>query len=264
MVRLIRLLVPIGLGALLFATGCGGGGAPAPAEKEAAAEEPAAPVVDPATAGKVNGKVNFGGAAPEMAVIQMDAEPDCKEEWEAAGQEPNEQKTVVNDNQTLRWVFVYVKEGLPDLDFPTPSEPVVLDQDRCRYFPHVFGVQTGQEILIRNSDSLLHNINAKPANNRGFNFGQPREGMESTKTFTTPEIMIPVECDVHGWMQASIGVLDHPYFAVTGEDGSFSIENLPPGDYVLEAWHETLGTQTLEVTVEAQGTAEAEFTFQGS
>lgn len=256
-----RLAVAAVLGGLLLAAGCGGG---PPAEREQPAQEEVAPVVDPATAGRISGEIRFQGSAPEMPVIRMDAEPPCQEEWEAAGEAPREEKVVVNANGTLRWVFVYVKEGLPELSFPTPSEPVVLDQDRCRYFPHVLGVMTSQEILIRNSDPLLHNISAKPTNNRGFNFGQPRQGMESTRTFSNPEIMVPLECDVHGWMQAFIGVLPHPYFAVSDEQGRFEIENLPPGDYLLEAWHETYGTQTLRVTVEEKGSTEVEFSFGGS
>jgi uncharacterized protein (DUF2141 family) len=139
----------------------------------------------------------------------------------------------------------------------------VLDQTGCEYVPHVLGVQTNQPITIRNSDGLLHNINASPSANRGFNMSQPTN-MEGSRSFATQEVMIPVRCDVHGWMEAYIGVVDHPYFAVSGEDGSFTIENLPPGDYVVEAWHETLGTQTMNVTVGPNETGTADFAYEAA
>ncbi|HUF51788.1 MAG TPA: carboxypeptidase regulatory-like domain-containing protein, partial [Longimicrobiales bacterium] len=134
----------------------------------------------------------------------------------------------------------------------------------CVYEPHVLGVRAGQEFIIRNSDPLLHNVNAAPTTNRTFNIGQPRAGMETRRSFTQPEIMIPVTCQVHGWMESYIGVLDHPYFAVTSADGSFRLENLPPGTYTIEAWHEQYGTQTQTVTVAAQQTGQAEFTFSAA
>jgi hypothetical protein len=119
----------------------------------------------------------------------------------------------------------------------------------------------GQPIEILNSDPVLHNIKAVPTANRGFNISQPSEGMKTTRTFTTQEVMVPLQCNVHGWMHASVGVLSHPFFATSGEDGTFSIKGLPAGTYELEAWHEKLGTQTMKVTVTENGTATAEFTF---
>jgi plastocyanin len=136
-----------------------------------------------------------------------------------------------------------------------------MDQDGCEYHPHVLGVQTGQQITFRNSDGLLHNINAQAETNRSFNISQPQSMDAPPRTFAQAEIMIPVRCDVHGWMEAYIGVVDHPYFAVTGDDGSFRLENLPPGDYTIEAWHEEYGTQTAQVTVAAQQTGDVSFTF---
>jgi hypothetical protein len=138
---------------------------------------------------------------------------------------------------------------------------VSLDQQGCRYSPHVFGIQTGQTLEILNSDPTLHNIHAMPANNREFNTGQPIQGMKTEQSFENVEVMVPFKCDVHGWMNAYAGVLDHPYFAVTTADGGFELSNVPPGTYTVEAWHETLGTQTQSVTVDASGTAEVSFTF---
>ena len=122
------------------------------------------------------------------------------------------------------------------------------------------GIMVGQPYRILNSDGILHNINTQPTVNQGFNVSQP-VAMETTKTFSSAEVMIPVKCDVHGWMEAFIGVQDHPYMAVTGSDGTFTLENLPPGTYTIEAWHEVYGPLTQTVTVEAQGSAEATFDY---
>ena len=138
---------------------------------------------------------------------------------------------------------------------------VEFSQDVCRYIPHVFGVQVGQTVSIINNDATLHNIHAIPSINEEFNTGQPIEGMVYERVFDSPEVMVPFQCDVHGWMNAYAGVLDHPFFGVTGEDGSFDLSGLPPGDYVVEAWHEELGTQTQNVTVGEGATAELNFTF---
>jgi hypothetical protein len=193
-------------------------------------------------------------------VIAMDAEPTCQAAYDEG---PFTQTVVVNDNGTLANVFVYVKSGLGDMTFPTPSEPVSLDQQNCRYEPHVLGVQTDQTIVIRNSDDLLHNIHPEPVNSRSFNIGQPNQGAETERSFPAAEIMIPISCDVHSWMNAYIGVVDHPYFAVTGSDGSFELPNLPPGEYEVEAWHELYGTQTMNVTIGESESAEIDFTFEG-
>jgi hypothetical protein len=220
------------------------------------------PAAEAAPAGNstIAGSVKFTGAAPEPEIIDMGAEPTCAGQY-AEG--PFAQTVVVNDNGTLSYVFVYVKSGLEGKTFATPNNKALLDQKGCRYAPHVLGTQTGQTIVIRNSDEILHNIHPQPKNSRPFNIGQPKQGMETEKSFSAPEVMIQVGCDVHGWMSAYIGVVDHPYFAVTGEDGSFSLPNLPAGDYVLEAWHEKYGAQEMKVTVGEGETANIEFTFKG-
>jgi plastocyanin len=244
-----------------LAGGCGGGegGGEQAGGEMAGGEEGGAmeSVVDPATAGSISGSISFQGTPPEPQPIDMSEEPTCAEKHEG---QPVKQTVVVNDNGTLKNVFVYVKSGLPDVDFPTPEEPVVIDQTGCQYEPHVMGIQVGQPLQIKNSDGILHNINATPQQNRGFNISQPVE-MSTERTFSTPEIMVPVECDVHGWMKAYIGVLDNPYFDTTGDDGSFEIDNLPPGTYTIEAWHEDYGTQTQEVTVGESEDVEVTFTF---
>jgi hypothetical protein len=224
-------------------------------------EEAAVSPVDPATAGSVSGSVMFTGTAPEMETIDMSGEPDCAAKYT---EPPTAETVVVNDNGTLANVLVYVKDGLGEMTFPVPTEPVKLDQVGCHYVPHVVALQTDQTLLVTNSDDLLHNIHPEPAENRPFNESQPTAGMEFEKTFGQAELSIPVGCDVHDWMSAWIHVLDHPYFAVTGPDGSFDLPNLPPGDYTIAALHEEYGEQTQQVTVGASEAVTAEFSFAGN
>src|SRR6185295_13402131 len=127
---------------------------------------------------------------------------------------------------------------------------------------HVLGIQVGQPLQVINSDPTLHNIHAIPAANQEFNAGQPITGMKMTHTFSTKEVMVPFKCDVHGWMHAWVGVLDHPYFFVTGADGTFQLKGLPPGTYTIEAWHEKLGTRTQMVTIGARETKDLAFSFK--
>lgn len=253
------LFTAIAVPALL--AGCGGGGGDTAAAGDDAPAgggdaDAAAMMVDPAEAATISGMVMFEGTPPAATAIDMADEPTCAEQYSGDG--PMTEEVVVTDGH-LANVFVYVKEGLSG-DFPVPSTQVVLDQKGCRYEPHVVGIMAGQDLTIRNSDGLLHNINTESSANRSFNISQPRS-MESNRSFRSMEIMIPVKCDVHGWMTSYIGVVDHPYFAVTGTDGRYTIPNLPPGEYVIEAWHEVLGTQTFPVTVGAQETGDASFTF---
>jgi plastocyanin len=231
---------------------CGGG----ESGGDAATAAPAAPAFDPASAGDVSGMVMVDGELPAPEALMMNADPAC-----LAEATDTMSGTFVGTDGHLGNVFVYVKEGLEGQRFPTSTEVVALNQRGCRYTPHVLGIQVGQTLKIVNGDPTLHNIHATPAVNDEFNMGQPIQGMEFDRTFSAAEVMVPFKCDVHGWMNAYIGVLDHPYFAVTGTDGMFDISTLPPGDYVVEAWHEQLGTQTQNVTVATGQTAEVSFTF---
>ena len=239
---------------LLIMAGCGGGDGGG-GGGGAAIENP----VDAATAGNIAGSIVFEGDEPSMAVINMSSESVCADKHTSP---PMIEEVVVNSNGTLANVFVYVKEGLESLQFPTPGA-VLLDQNGCVYRPHILGVMAGQDITIKNSDGLLHNINASPTEQRGFNTSQP-VAMETTRAFGTAEVMVPLRCDVHGWMNAYVGVLDHPYHSVSNGSGAFDLSTLPPGDYVIEAWHERYGTQTQNVTVTTGETAEVTFTFRAS
>ena len=139
----------------------------------------------------------------------------------------------------------------------------MFDQKGCQYSPKVFGIQVNQPLEIRNSDSTLHNVHALSEKNAQFNLGMPIQGMKLKKTFTKPEVMVKIKCEVHSWMHAYAGVLDHPFFAVSGDDGSFSIKNLPAGQYTLEAWHAKYGTQTQTITVKsADETQDLKFNFK--
>ena len=258
--RLLAVLFVLSFGVVA----CGGGSEP-PAQAPATQEPAAAPAttVDPASAATVAGKISLEGTPPANAPIRMNADPACV----AANKGKNPtQETFVSEAGGLGNVFVYVQTGLTGT-FPAPTTAVVFDQQGCQYHPHVFGVQVGQPIEVLNSDATLHNIHATPKTNAEFNTAQPIKGMKTMHTFTAKEadVVVPFKCDVHGWMNAYAGVLEHPYFAVSKADGSFSIPNLPPGSYTLAAWHEKLGTQTLQVTVAAkESKADANFTFKAA
>jgi plastocyanin len=189
----------------------------------------------------------------------MSGEPDCAAQY--SGSPTTE--TVVSNNGTRANVFVYIKEGLSGAAAPS-SSPVNVNQEGCRYHPHVIGLQVGQPLTYQNSDGLLHNVKANPAENRPFNMSQPNNMTSAERTFATPEIMIPVVCDVHGWMSMYIGVVDNPYFAVSDDGGSFTIRNVPPGTYTVEAWHERYGVQTMSVTVAPNGTGTADFAYSAA
>jgi plastocyanin len=258
--RLVAALGMMTLAASVVA--CGGGN-----ETSSTSGAPSAPTgapagarVDASTAGSVTGTVVLDGAAPMNAAIKMAADPVCLKE--AKGSQFQETYTVGADGKALANVFVYVKDGLGNYVYDTPTEPAVIDQKECRYHPHVFGMRVGQPLQILNSDPTLHNIHATPKSNTEFNTGQPIQGMKTNHTFDKPEVMVPFKCDVHGWMNAYVGVLDHPYFAVTGPDGKFELKTLPAGTYTIEAWHERLGTQTQMVTIGQKETKDVAFTFK--
>jgi plastocyanin len=219
------------------------------------AAAPAA-VADAATLG---GTIKFEGAPAKMSAVQMGADPYCQ------SQHPTPQmdeEVVVGPGGELANVIVFVKEVAGS--YPAPSTAAVLDQKGCHYVPHVSAVQVGQPVQIRNSDATLHNVHAMPEVNSQFNEGQPVQGMVSTKKFDKAEIKpFRIKCDVHGWMKSYMAVLPHPYHAVSADNGTFSIANLPPGSYTLVAWHEKYGQQEQQVTVGPKEQKQVSFTFKG-
>lgn len=208
-----------------------------------------APKADGSVA-SIRGTVTFAGVAPVGETLDMSADDFCVGAHDA----PVVRRPIDADARgRVRDVLVYVTSGHESATFAAPASDVLLDQAGCRYQPHIVGLLVGQTLTIRNSDATLHNVHVFPEINRGFNIGQPLPGVSSRRTFTSPEMGIPVRCDIHGWMGGVISVFDHPFFAVTGVDGTFSLDGLPPGEYVVEAWHETLGTRVQTVLVPAAG-----------
>jgi len=242
--------------ALLAALGACAGDSSKSAEPSSPAAAPDAKKVDAATASTIKGKVLLEGTPPENPVIKMSSDPAC-------GSAEVRAESYLADNGALQNVFVHITDGLGNkYIFDTPTEPVKLDQKGCRYVPHVLGVRTTQPLEVSNSDATLHNVHAMPESNREFNKAHQLAGIKHDHVFSTKEVMVPFKCDVHKWMNAYVGVLDHPFYAVTGADGSFELKGLPPGTYTIEAWHEKLGAQTQTVTVGAKQTGEAAFTFK--
>ena len=214
--------------------------------------------MSPAFAGTLTGKAFFEGTPGENPKIDMTADPVCR------SLNPGTvfaQRIVVNSNQTLKNVFVYIKEGFGTQTFPASTTPAILNQKGCNYVPHVQGMRANQKLQLINSDSNIHNVHAFSKNSPEFNLGMPLQGMKLEKTFSNPEIMVKMKCDVHPWMTGYIGVLSHPFFAVTGTDGTFEIKDVPPGEYTIEAWHETYGTKTKKVVVSGDTLTEADFKF---
>ncbi len=212
----------------------------------------------PLPAATISGVIQFAGEKPAAQDVKLDADPACAA-FHPQGMKSEE--VIVNANGALKNVFVYVKEGLEGKTFDAPKNPVVLDQKGCWYSPHVFGIQVNQPLEIHNSDATLHNVHGLPTANKEFNLGMPIQGMKLNKSFDKPEVMAKFKCDVHPWMSAYMGVVAHPFFSVSNEEGKFEIKDLPPGDYVLEAWHEKYGTQTQAVKVESEE-ANKDISFQ--
>ena len=251
MLRISKVLVGVAIAAAI--AGCGGSETEKPVAKQPA---PDAKRVDAATAATITGKVLFEGTAPENPVIKMSSDSAC-------GTAGTRTETYVVDNGGLKNVFVYVKDGLGNKwIFDTPADPVKIDQKGCHYAPHVVGVRAGQPLEISNSDATLHNVHGMPKDNKEFNQGQPIQGVKNTVVFNTPEVLIPFKCDVHSWMNSFVGVVDHPYFAVTGDGGKFELRGLPPGTYSIEAVHEKLGRQSLPITIGEKDSKELTFTFK--
>jgi hypothetical protein len=253
----VRILSVVG--GMVLLTVCSKGSQSNAAPPAANPPPAAQPANASAAGGTISGKIKFTGTAPRNPSIDMSEEAACKAKYTST---PTEENVVAGPANVLANVFIYVKSGVPaGQTFPTPTTPVTIDQSGCRYHPHVMGIMVGQNFVIENSDPVLHNIKAIAKNNRPFNVSQPSAGMKTTRTFSAPEVMVNLECNVHGWMHAYLGVRPDPFYAVSGPDGSFEIKGLPPGTYTIEAWHEKFGTQTATVTVTGTETKTQNFTF---
>ncbi|MBI3653943.1 MAG: hypothetical protein HY231_23170 [Acidobacteria bacterium] len=213
--------------------------------------------VSKADEGTISGVIKFDGTPPERKKIDMSQDANCVT---SAGDKLSDD--VLVDAGKLQNVFVYVTGGPADkFDFGTPTDAVVLDQSGCRYEPRVLGLQAGQTLKVMNSDKTTHNVHPSPSKNPEWNQVMTQNAAPLEKKFTKPETLIPVKCNQHPWMTAHIGVLAHPFFAVSGKDGSYSIKGLPPGEYTLIAYHETLGEKRQKLTVGAKESKTQDFSF---
>jgi len=245
--------------ALLVMGGCGRSADEAGKNAEASKQPGLVP--DDANGGTVTGKVNFSGEKPVLRQIDFSATPACA----AMHSGPvHSEEVVVNGNGTLANAFVWLKEGVPEGRWTPPAKAAVLDQKGCLYEPHVIGVVIGQPVEFRNSDGTNHNIHPLPQKNQEWNESEPPKSEGKMKTFDREEVMIPVKCNIHPWMRAYIGVVRHPFFAVTGDDGTFTIKGVPAGNYTVEVWHEKYGRKDVKVAVAAKESKTVDFTLGAS
>ena len=229
------------------------------------ADGPAAPavpltVVDPATAGSVQGVIRFEGAPPSPAFIDMSSKSECHG---LHADRVSDGKLLVKGGK-LQNALVYVKSGLEKAVFAVPTDAVVIDQKACLFSPRVTALRTGQPLEFVNSDPTQHNVKTAPdpKYSKGFNLNLARKGSRGQARLSKAEVAVRLSCDYHGWMEAWVAALDHPFFQVTGEDGTYSLKGLPPGDYEIAVWHETLGERSAKVHLDAtQREVTADFAF---
>lgn len=250
--------------AAFAAVACDRGVAPTdtPPAPVATPEAPSYFTIDPATAGTVRGTVRYHGSKPRPVVLDMSAEAACVAK--RAGQPAYDEQLVVGPAGGVANAFVYIKVGLEGKKFERPQQTVVLDQQGCVFTPRVVGLQAGGALAVRNSDPLDHNVHPGPRNNYEWNEGMAAGAPDAIHRFARHEVMIRVKCNVHPWMRAWIGVVEHPYFAVTGTDGSFELNNVPPGDYTIGVWHEQLGELAESTTIAPSATQSLSFTYDNA
>lgn len=245
---LVALLV-----GLAWVNGCGGGQAePGSANSTSASSR----TVDASTAGSVAGTVTLDGSPATMQPIDTSSDPNC-----TGGSPIFPQTVVMGLHGELANVVVYVKGGVGDYRFDTPSDHITLDQKGCTYAPHVLALMVNQPFQIDNDDMTVHNVHPESKVNDSWNRSQPAGAPPVVTTYTHPELAIPVMCNVHPWMRSYLFVFAHPYFAVTSAAGKFDLRNLPPGSYTIEAWHEKYGLQDQVVTVGPKESQEISFHF---
>ena len=201
----------------------------------------------------------FTGKKPPSKKVNMDEDPQCAKLHASA---VTDDSVAVNSNGTLANVFVYLKQGLEGKTFAPANEMVEINQKGCWFGPRVLGIQVGQTLKVTNSDPVTHNIHPLAQTNREWNQSQAPGAEAFTRKFSQPEVMIRVKCNIHGWMHAWVGVVAHPYFAVTGADGTFQLRNVPPGKYTVETWQEELGKQEQSITLAPSGQSEVTFMYK--
>ena len=215
--------------------------------------------LDPATLGTITGEVRFVGTPPPQTVLDMSSSKDCAAQHAGPVQAGD---VLVNDGKVQN-VIVAVKDGLGDRVFAARDTPVEIDQKACMFVPRVAAAQVDQPLEFLNSDTFPHNVRAAPPKGSGWNFSLGLKGAARTIDVDQPLGVVPIKCDIHPWMAAYLGIYDHPYFAVTGADGQFTLRDVPAGTYVVEAWHERFGTRTANVTLAATETKRVSLSFGG-
>ncbi len=226
--------------------------------------QPTTPVnyatIDTNTAGSISGTVKFAGKAPARVEIDMKQDPACG----LTGGTNMSEQYMVHEGK-LQNVYIYVKDGLGNLVYAPSSTPVVLDQKGCRYVPHVIAVMVGLPLKVINSDPTMHNVHTMPQDGSAeLNVSEMPKTGTTQQVFRQAQVMLPVRCNNHPWMQAFINVAPNPFFAVSDQNGHFEIQGLPPGTYTLVAVHEELGQQEAKVTVAAKQAAPVSFSFSAA
>jgi plastocyanin len=216
---------------------------------------PAVPVTT--KGGTISGHVRVKGAVPGNPIIRMGMDPMCA--TLNAGKRPVQEIVSATADGGLANAFVSLQGTFAPT--PVPSEPVAIDQRACVYLPRVVGARVGQTLQVRNSDEVLHNVHSASTHGNDFNLSQPTAGMGHRLSLRHAETMLRITCDVHRWMTAFVGVVDHPYFSTTGAGGSFTIANVPAGTHTIQAWHEHYGTLTQTVRVTDRETTTVEFAY---
>lgn len=239
--------------ALLAATGCG--------RQQSSESSATLPTVDSSTAGSIIGTVTLDGPPPVFKPIDMSQSSPCVQANPTPVVPPI---VVVDDRGALANVVVYVKDGLANYKYQTPTNPVILSQKNCMYEPHVLALMTDQPFEIQNNDPTMHNVHPMPKHNRQWSASQPAGSAALKSSFARPEFAMPVLCNVHPWMRAFVFVFDQPYFAVTSKTGSFELKNLPPGTYTIEAWQENFGVLDQTVTIGPKESKAISFTFKSA
>jgi len=232
--------------------------------KKQSATEPAQQftTIDWANAGTIQGTIHYTKTPPKPVQIDMNQDPAC-----TLGPALFAEQNVVGKDGGYANVFVYLKEGLGNKVYAAPTQPVDIDQKGCRYIPHVVGVMAGQPVRFTNSDPTMHNVHMVPTvqGNQAVDVSQPPAGGANQpadqRTFAKPELMMPVRCNNHPWMQAFLNVSTNPFFAVTDADGHFTIKGVPPGTYTIASDQEVAGEKTATVTVPAKGTVTVDLSY---
>jgi len=248
-----RLAVGLACLAVLAASGC---------KKQSAGPTTVYTTIDWANAGTIQGTIHYTRTPPKPAQIDMNQDPAC-----TLGPPLYSEQYVVGKDGGFANVFVYLRDGLGNKVYAAPTQPVDIDQKGCRYIPHVVGVMVGQPVRFTNSDPTMHNVHMVPtvAGNQALDISQPPAGgpqvPQDERTFRDPELMMPVRCNNHPWMQAFINIASNPFYAVSDASGHYVIKGVPPGNYTIEADQEVVGTKTATVTVPAKGIVTVDFSY---